>query len=96
MLLVDCPGHGEEVLIWTSGIDRIRNTATGIEVDYHCTCGHRGVWRPVEARGASANADAVAAGEGAPETARGFAAVPGAVTPQPVTAHASTSEIQCA
>lgn len=55
MLLVMCPRHGGEVLIWTSGIDRIRNTPAGIEVDYHCTCGHRGVWRPAGSRAAQAD-----------------------------------------
>lgn len=44
MFSVFCPVHGAEVLIWTSGIDAIRNTPQGIEVVYHCTCGYRGVW----------------------------------------------------
>ncbi|MDX1621556.1 MAG: hypothetical protein R3320_11225 [Nitriliruptorales bacterium] len=42
MLAVDCPVHGARVLIWPSGIDRVRNTGSGIEVHYHCTCGYRG------------------------------------------------------
>lgn len=45
MFAVHCPQHGARVLIFSSGIDRIRNTETGIEVDYRCTCGHRGTWR---------------------------------------------------
>lgn len=44
MFTVDCPGHGDRVIIWTSGVEGARNTARGIEVDYHCTCGHRGTW----------------------------------------------------
>jgi hypothetical protein len=52
MFTVFCPTHDAEVLIWTSGIDAIRNTPRGIEVVYHCTCGHRGLW--VTGRAASA------------------------------------------
>jgi len=39
-----CPTHGSRVLLWTSDIDAITNTADGIVVQYHCTCGHRGTW----------------------------------------------------
>lgn len=41
---IDCPRHGATTLIWPSSIDGIRNTRRGIEVQYHCTCGHRGVY----------------------------------------------------
>lgn len=41
---IDCPRHGATTLIWPSGIDAVRNTRRGIEVAYHCTCGHRGVY----------------------------------------------------
>lgn len=44
MFAVDCPKHGTRVLIWTSLVERVRNTPGGIEVDYRCTCGHRGTW----------------------------------------------------
>lgn len=44
MFVVNCPTHGGRVLIWTSQIEAIRNTDRGIEVVYHCTCGHGGVW----------------------------------------------------
>lgn len=44
MFTVYCPGHAATVLIWPSSIDRIVNGSTGIEVRYHCLCGHRGVW----------------------------------------------------
>lgn len=44
MFTVECPNHGARVLIWPSGVDAVRNTSRGIEVSYHCTCGHRGVW----------------------------------------------------
>lgn len=44
MFTAYCPRHRATVLIWTSGIDRIVNTAEGIEVHFHCTCGHRGEW----------------------------------------------------
>jgi hypothetical protein len=44
MFTVDCPRHGGRVLIWPSGIDGIDNVDGCIEVRYHCTCGHRGVW----------------------------------------------------
>lgn len=44
MFSVHCPAHGTRVLIFTSGVERVRNSADGIEVDYRCTCGHRGTW----------------------------------------------------
>jgi len=39
-----CPVHGSNVLIFPSSIDQLVNTDHGIEVRYHCTCGHHGVW----------------------------------------------------
>ncbi|HSK90352.1 MAG TPA: hypothetical protein VK875_03475 [Euzebyales bacterium] len=45
MFSFTCPRHGAEVMIWTSDIDGIRNTADGIEVHFHCSCGFRGVLR---------------------------------------------------
>lgn len=46
MFAVHCPAHGGRVLIWTSLVEAVRNLAGGgIEVDYRCTCGHRGTWR---------------------------------------------------
>lgn len=45
MFAVHCPAHGGRVLIWTSLVEAVRNVAGGIEVDYRCTCGHRGTWR---------------------------------------------------
>lgn len=45
MFAVHCPAHGTRVLIWSSGVEAVRNTDDGIEVDYRCTCGHRGTWR---------------------------------------------------
>lgn len=44
MFAVHCPGHGSRVLIFSSGVERVRNTERGIEVDYRCTCGWRGTW----------------------------------------------------
>lgn len=44
MFTVFCPRHDAVVLIWPSGIDRIVNGDAGIEVHYHCLCGHNGVW----------------------------------------------------
>jgi hypothetical protein len=64
MFTVSCPIHGAEVLIWPSGIDGIRNLDGGvIEVSYHCTCGHRGVWRT--GRGAHESPAAAAASHAA-------------------------------
>jgi hypothetical protein len=45
MFAVHCPTHKSRVLIWTSLVEAVRNVAGGIEVDYRCTCGHRGTWR---------------------------------------------------
>ena len=44
MFAVHCPSHGSRVLIFSSGVERVRNTERGIEVDYRCTCGQRGTW----------------------------------------------------
>jgi hypothetical protein len=38
-----CPVEQAEVMIWTSDIDGIINTREGIDVHFHCTCGHRAV-----------------------------------------------------
>lgn len=45
MFTVHCAQHGSRVLIFSSGVERVRNTEQGIEVDYRCTCGERGTWR---------------------------------------------------
>lgn len=45
MFAVHCPVHEGRVLIWSSLVEAVRNVAGGIEVDYRCTCGHRGTWR---------------------------------------------------
>ena len=44
MFTVNCPTHGGRTLVWPSGIDAVHNTPDGIEVRFHCTCGHRGVY----------------------------------------------------
>ncbi len=44
MFTISCPRHDATVLIWPSGIDAIETTTRGIEVRYHCTCGHHGTW----------------------------------------------------
>ena len=44
MFAMYCPDHGTRVLLTRSNIDAMVNTERGIEVAYHCTCGHRGVW----------------------------------------------------
>lgn len=44
MFAVHCPSHGSRVLIFNSGVERVRNTERGIEVDYRCSCGQRGTW----------------------------------------------------
>lgn len=54
MFTVFCPRHDADVLIWPSMIDGVRNTSAGIEVAYHCTCGHSGTW--VTGRGALSKA----------------------------------------
>lgn len=45
MFDIHCPRHGARVLIWPSGVDAVVNRDGAIEVHFHCTCGHRGVWR---------------------------------------------------
>jgi hypothetical protein len=45
MFSFSCPRHGAEVLIWSSDIDDIVNTADGIDVHFHCSCGFRAVLR---------------------------------------------------
>ena len=61
MFAVHCPRHGTRVLIWSSGVESVRNTEHGIEVDYRCTCGHRGTWltgrRARDARATTAGAE---------------------------------------
>jgi hypothetical protein len=42
MFTVHCPHHGSDVLLPESNIESMRNGATGIEVRWVCTCGHRG------------------------------------------------------
>lgn len=39
MFSAHCPRHGRTVLVPTSAIDGIDNTAAGIVVRWHCTCG---------------------------------------------------------
>jgi hypothetical protein len=41
MLVASCPRHGRLVLLGSSSIERIDNTADGIVVHYRCTCGAR-------------------------------------------------------
>ena len=62
MLTVHCPAHRTRVLIFTSGVEGVRNTAEGIEVDYRCTCGHRGTWLSGRRRRSGADAAARSAG----------------------------------
>lgn len=45
MLTEHCPRHGRNVLVPTSAIDGIDNTARAIVVRWHCTCGHSGTSR---------------------------------------------------
>jgi hypothetical protein len=45
MLEAHCPRHGRTVLVPSSGIDGVENTAHGIVVRWHCTCGERGTTR---------------------------------------------------
>jgi len=42
MFSVHCPVHGGEVLLPERHIESLRNTATGIEVQWVCYCGHHG------------------------------------------------------
>lgn len=63
MFAVHCPTHDARVLIWTSGVERVRNTDAGIEVDWRCTCGQRGTWLTGrKARAAQATPPRVTAG----------------------------------
>lgn len=45
MLSAHCPRHDRTVLVPTSAIDGIDNTAAGIVVRWHCTCGETGTTR---------------------------------------------------
>jgi hypothetical protein len=45
MFDVYCPGHRAHVLLDTSRIEAIRNTAEGPMVDWRCWCGARGSLR---------------------------------------------------
>lgn len=42
MFSVQCPQHGNEVLLSESRIESLQNTLAGIEVRWVCYCGHRG------------------------------------------------------
>ncbi len=45
MFDVFCEHHHSRVLLGTSRIREIRNTADGIDVSFRCYCGGEGVWR---------------------------------------------------
>lgn len=45
MLSVHCPRHGSPVLLSYLNVEEMRNTTSGIQVTYRCTCGHRGTWQ---------------------------------------------------
>lgn len=45
MFSVHCPRHGSLVLLSYLDIEEMRNTTTGIDVTFTCTCGHRGTWQ---------------------------------------------------
>jgi len=45
MFSITCPQHGADVMIWSSDIDQIVNTADGIDVHFHCSCGLRAILR---------------------------------------------------
>jgi hypothetical protein len=45
MFDVYCPSHGARVLLDTSRIEAIRNTAEGPMLDWRCWCGARGSLR---------------------------------------------------
>lgn len=44
MFSVHCPRHDSDVLLGERHIESLRNTATGIEVRWTCSCGHRGIF----------------------------------------------------
>lgn len=46
MFAVHCPNHDAMVLLGVADIERMTSTSSGIAVNYHCTCGHRGTWYP--------------------------------------------------
>lgn len=90
MFAIDCPQHGSKVLIFMSGVKAIRNTDEGIEVDYRCTCGHRGTWRTgrAEQRAVARNQRRSAqpvTGAGWPVASRAAATVHGSPRPFAVT-----------
>ena len=39
---IDCPRHGTAVLLSERRIRALRRSASGLEVDFECWCGHRG------------------------------------------------------
>jgi hypothetical protein len=45
MFDIFCPREKTRVLLFASNIEAVRNTFQGIEVHYHCHCGHHGIWQ---------------------------------------------------
>jgi hypothetical protein len=45
MFSIDCPTHRSTVLLSERRIRGIRRSATGMDVEYECWCGHRGSFR---------------------------------------------------
>lgn len=43
MFAFHCPRHDARVLVWASDIDGIMNTAEGVGMTFHCSCGYRGI-----------------------------------------------------
>jgi len=47
VFFVECDSHNSGfVLLNADRIVAMRNTARGLELDWHCWCGNRGTWRP--------------------------------------------------
>ena len=45
-----CPNHEARVLLFAHNIDEVRNTQSGIDVYYHCSCGYEDVWHTGRSR----------------------------------------------
>jgi len=50
MFSVECPRHGDRVLLGPESIVAIVSGADGIDVHWRCTCGATGVWLTGAAR----------------------------------------------
>ena len=51
MFSVYCPGHRQQVLLFSDNIESLVNRPSGVELRWRCTCGTAGVERVGRERG---------------------------------------------